>query len=706
MSSSIALNAALSGLQVAQQQIDTISANIANAGTPGYTDKVLPTDTQIINGVAVGVSAETLTRAVNQTLINDVNQQASAAGYASVQQSYFQQVQNAQGSPTAGTSLSDQITNLDNAFTQLSQSPSSAAMLSQTLTTAQQTASQINSFANLLTSMRAQTESDISAGVTTVNSDLSTIAQLNVQITSLAVQGQSTANLEDQRDDAINDISKYMQITTSTTGNTVSVLTPSGQVLANNAAQTLYFTPSNMLPTSYYGPPSGSLSGITVGSPTGTDIAASGNLGGQLGGLLNMRDQTLPQYGAQLDEFSENLATRFQNEGLTLFTNANGQVPANTPGNYVGFSSLIQVNPAVLANSALIQQGTTNPPQPADSSEVLNRITQYTFGNYQYQQAIGNVNISIPSPPAVPVPLDQALNLSTNNNVTGTVNLASYPDFTTLPGDVHGLPDSFNITLTPPNGAPSTKTINVTTADTAASIVTQINTAFGATVASVNSQGELSLNYNGNITLADNGAVLPALGLTAGTTLMPDPSFQVQVGTNPPVTVSIAPTDTSTQLLANLNAVPGLTASLNGSGYLVMVPTNGGSLTATDINGGVLAAMGVTQSNVAFAPFRQNNVGPGGNLSTGLLANSTLQDYIGSSIADQSEAANLNQTQSAQETSYLNTLQNQNSNLSGVSIDQEMTNLIQVQSAYTAAAKMITATQTLFQDLLAAFPNS
>jgi len=35
-----------------------------------------------------------------------------------------------------------------------------------------------------------------------------------------------------------------------------------------------------------------------------------------------------------------------------------------------------------------------------------------------------------------------------------------------------------------------------------------------------------------------------------------------------------------------------------------------------------------------------------------------------------------------------------------------MTDLISVQAAYTAAAKMITATQTLFQDLLAAFPNS
>jgi len=235
---SIALNAALSGLSVAQQQINTISANIANASTPGYTDKILPQTTQIINGQAVGVDSATLSRVVNQTLINDVNQQTSVSAYASIQQGYYTQIQDFQGTPTGGTSLADTLASLDNAFTQLSQSPSDPTLLSQTLTAAQSTASQINSFSNQLTNMRAQTESDISTDVTTVNSDLQTIAQLNVQITSLASQGQSVADLQDQRDDAINDISKYMQINTSTTGNTVSVLTTSGTVLANNAAQT------------------------------------------------------------------------------------------------------------------------------------------------------------------------------------------------------------------------------------------------------------------------------------------------------------------------------------------------------------------------------------------------------------------------------------------------------------------------------------
>ena len=692
----ISLDAALSGLRVAQQQLDTISTNISNASTPGYTRKILPQETQIIDGKAVGVVSSTLTRVVNAVLISDVNKQTAVTGYNTIQQSYFQQIQNFQGAPSAGTSLADQITQLDNTFTQLSQSPSDPTLLSQTLTTAQQTATQINNFANLLTNMRSQAESGIASNINTVNSDLSTIAQLNVQITSVSAQGLNTADLQDQRDTAINDVAKYLQISTSTNGNTVTVLTSSGQVLANDAAQKLYFTQSNMLPTSYY--PGGSLSGITVGSPTGPDIAQT-NPGGQIGGMLAMRDQIVPQYGAQLDEFSQKLASRFQSEGLTLFTDSSGNVPSNVaaPGavGYVGFSTLIQVNPAIIANPNLIQQGTAGAPEPAGSSEVINRITQYAFGNYQYQQATGSVDIS-----SVAQPLDTSLNLTTNNNVTGTVNIAAYaPDLTTLPGAT--FPGTFDITL----GALPTQTITVNATDTAASVAAQINTAFGSNVASINNLGELSLNYNGDITLNDTGVGLAAFGLASTTTPMPNPSFQVQVGTNPPVTISIAPTDTSTDLLANLNAVPGLTASLDGSGNLVMVPTNGGSLSAIDINGAPLSTMGVAFTNVAFTPFRQNNLGPDATISTGLLANSKLQDYISSSISNQSQAANLNQTQSTQETSYLNTLQTQNANLSGVSIDQEMANLIQVQSAYTAAAKMISASQALFQSLLSAFPN-
>jgi flagellar hook-associated protein 1 FlgK len=46
-----ALDAALSGLRVSQQQINVISNNVANASTPGYTRKILPQSSQALLGV-------------------------------------------------------------------------------------------------------------------------------------------------------------------------------------------------------------------------------------------------------------------------------------------------------------------------------------------------------------------------------------------------------------------------------------------------------------------------------------------------------------------------------------------------------------------------------------------------------------------------------------------------------------------------------
>ncbi|MCK4945827.1 MAG: hypothetical protein KAS59_06150, partial [Alphaproteobacteria bacterium] len=208
------------------------------------------------------------------------------------------------------------------------------------------------------------------------------------------------------------------------------------------------------------------------------------------------------------------------------------------------------------------------------------------------------------------------------------------------------------------------------------------------------------------IALIDNTIGVPtmtALGFSFGITPPPDPEFQVQVGTQPPVTVSIAPADTSVELLAALNAIPGLTASLNGLGQLVMIPTDGGDLKTIDISGTPLAAMGVEFTNIAPTAFRQNNLGTDGSLSTGLLANSTLGDYISSIIAAQSEEAHLNQNNQNMENAYLQTLETRNANISGVNIDQEMSDLIRIQSAYSASAKMISVTQKLFDELMSAF---
>ena len=82
-----------------------------------------------------------------------------------------------------------------------------------------------------------------------------------------------------------------------------------------------------------------------------------------IGADLDLRDRTLPLFQAELDEFAHTMADRFSAQGLTLFTDPTGTVPAHLgakpQSGYVGFAATIQVNPTITATPSLIRDGTT-----------------------------------------------------------------------------------------------------------------------------------------------------------------------------------------------------------------------------------------------------------------------------------------------------------------------------------------------------------
>ena len=119
-----------------------------------------------------------------------------------------------------------------------------------------------------------------------------------------------------------------------------------------------------------------------------TDVTAQ-LTGGRIGADLTLRDATLPTFQAELDEFAQNLASRFDAQGLTLFTDPQGFVPAQsatppTPpmqDGYVGFAGTIQVNADVTVTPSLVRNGTppvSNP--PAGYTGIIANVLNYAFG--------------------------------------------------------------------------------------------------------------------------------------------------------------------------------------------------------------------------------------------------------------------------------------------------------------------------------------
>lgn len=689
--STLSLDAALSGLRAAQRQLDTISNNISNASTPGFTRKILPTQTLVVGGVGMGVELNAIMRSVDKNLIRDMMKQTSVSSGATVTANFLDRIQSFHGASEAASSISAKIGKLGDAFSTLSSDPNSTTQLANTVAQARQVADTFNSFTKLMNDMKNETEDKISAGVAEVNNQLKVIASLNVQIQNLTAAGKSAADLEDKRDMAVAQVSKYIEVTTVTdSNNKMVVMTKQGQPLVDGDAKQLFFTKSSQDANTYY--PGGGADGLHIGYITGTEVP-QGQIGGELGALFSLRDDTLPTYQAQMDEMAQKLAFRFEQQGLRLFTDANGNVPPNVadPGitGYSGFAGQIRVNQAVIDNPALLRTGTTNQVIPAGSNEVIRRISEFALGAYQSQTAAGTVDISGGD-------LFTVLGLTQSNRINGTTSLTAItPDLDAAPNIT--APANFMIDT---GAGPFNVTINP--GDTALDLVNNINAAAGSNVAALSSGGQLVLTGTGDITITDIdlGAGIQDLGLDFTTYPAQNPAFTVKVGSQNAISVSIAPGDTAVELLAQLNAIPNLSATLGTGGELILTPVNGGDITLQNSVGTPLAAMGVTVTNLPHTAFRQSNLGPNGGLSIGLVANASIEDFSRAVLTDQAQDANAAKSAATQEDSYLQTLTTRFTDESGVDLDQEVSELIRVQTAYAAAARMISASEKMLDDLL------
>jgi flagellar hook-associated protein 1 FlgK len=145
-------------------------------------------------------------------------------------------------------------------------------------------------------------------------------------------------------------------------------------------------------PGSFYGG-MGTIPPITIG---GIDVTRQ-LIGGKLGESITLRDQTLPRYQAELDVAAAELADRFEEVGLRLFTDPSGTPPDYSGPNpnaayagsaQIGFANRIEINPKVRSDVRMLRDGThdtggftKNPVGgPAGFVTLIDRILSFTYG--------------------------------------------------------------------------------------------------------------------------------------------------------------------------------------------------------------------------------------------------------------------------------------------------------------------------------------
>ncbi|HVI49885.1 MAG TPA: flagellar hook-associated protein FlgK [Candidatus Sulfotelmatobacter sp.] len=336
MSLNVALSSAVSSLLVIEKQMGTVSNNISNANTAGYTQETVTTATRSVDGTVTGVTASSATSYVDQYLEQSIVQNTSSSSQSSTYYAYYQTLSDAMGtistSSSGSTDLSSELTSLQTTLSSLGTSPEDTALKTKAVSELTTVCQDLRSTSTTIQDQRAQADQEIATAVSDANTQLNTIADLNKQIRVASAAGQSTAALNDQRNTALESLSSDLGINyyQDSNGN-VQVYSSGGTpLLVGDTVSTLSHTAASSVDSSvsYTEGASTGIDGITC---AGQDITDSIS-GGKIAALVQMRDTDLVNAQSELDNLSSTLAT-------TLNTIHNQGTSATAPQTLTGTSS-------------------------------------------------------------------------------------------------------------------------------------------------------------------------------------------------------------------------------------------------------------------------------------------------------------------------------------------------------------------------------
>ncbi len=321
MSLTDALTSALSGLNAAQTGLSLVAGNVSNANTAGYVRRTTTLIASSTGSVGSYVQVGSINRVLDQFVQSQLRTELSGAAYADLQSNIYNQLQSIYGDPSSSSTIQSVYNNFTSSLQALTTSPGDQPTQIATVSAAQQLTQTLNQMTTNIQTLRSQSEQGLSDDVSKANDCLQQIASLNLQLGRSPQQDSTTAQLEDQRDNYINQLSSLMDVrVVKSDNNQVSVWTTSGVQLVGTQASTLSFDahPTVNAQSKWSSDPTKrSLGTITLTAPGGTsstDLIATGAIrSGEIAGYLDMRDNVLVQAQGQLDQFAAGMASALSN---------------------------------------------------------------------------------------------------------------------------------------------------------------------------------------------------------------------------------------------------------------------------------------------------------------------------------------------------------------------------------------------------------
>ena len=711
-----ALRTARSGLLVNQQTLDVVANNIANINTEGYSRKIVNTETRVLNGVPSGIQIAEIIRRVDEGLLKNIRTELAELNKFTVQDDFFARTQDLFGKPGENSSLSHLFENFTSALELLAVSPDKSLEKAEVVRQAQDVTFALQNMSETIQELRQQADVAIADTVTEMNKIVASIDQLNEDIITNGSVGRDVTDLKDQRDQQIDRLSELVDIRFFfRSDDDVVVFTSGGRTLVDTIPPKITHSAASSVSASTT-KNEGDFTGIFVGTIVARNDITSELRGGQLKGLVDLRDDILANMQSQLDEFAAEMRDVFNqihNRGVSF------------PGaqSYAGTRTFVRS-----AEQTITFNGTD------DTTVVLFDAS----GNQTAQTTIRTLNSDVATISIANLATQLQTFLRANGAATATVAIS-----TTNKLDINLNTPAVNLSF-----RDETATTNGSTLEDAV-------IAFDA-----NGDGTTDENVNGfsnffgfNDFFVDNLAeniyesnvLVSTFTVSASALTFRDASGTL---TGSPLTVAAG---TSLEDLATLitNSVTDVTATIvtDGSGVRLRIAhDNGSSMTVTqaagntfltDINlhladvrvagtlnvradiastpaklstGAVLwdadrgAAgeyfMSIGENSVidalAEAFSASNQFETAGGLAT---AKTTFAEFVTKIVSENARLAATNESSIDRQRSLTESLQFKSDSARGVNLDEELSDLIIFEQAFAAAARVISVIQRMFETL-------
>ncbi|AEC19312.1 flagellar hook-associated protein FlgK [Pusillimonas sp. T7-7] len=304
-------NLGLTGLNAAQNRLQTAGHNINNAATEGYNRQSVLSATAGASATSAGyigrgVQAVTVQRAYDSFLFRQLTSAQTTGASLAAYGSEITQINNLFADRTVG--ITPALQKFFDGIQAVASAPADSAARQELLGRASSLVGQINDNNAFLDSQRGNINTQITTVVTQINSYAERIRDLNNQITTArATASQHEPNdLLDQRDQLVAELGQLVGVKVIEQDGNFNLTVGNGQILlGGDTVFPLHAQPSADDPArtvvAYTAPVNGGV--VTV------ELADSSIKGGALGGLLDYRREALDSVQNKLGRLAVGLAT-------------------------------------------------------------------------------------------------------------------------------------------------------------------------------------------------------------------------------------------------------------------------------------------------------------------------------------------------------------------------------------------------------------